>query len=130
MICRFCGNEIADNAEYCFVCGQRIAADEASAQAPVEPASEEIPAEASLLPVAEPAAKEDYADVAPADVQKAGKFTRFVCFLFPLIGLIIYMLHAKKGRTGKKNSVANATMSGVCFYLIVAIAAVVIKTMF
>ena len=66
----------------------------------------------------------------PADVQKAGRFTRFICFLFPLIGVIIYLIRAKQGQTGKKRSVANATMTGVCFYLILAIAAVVMKTMF
>ena len=129
MICRFCGNEIADNAEYCFVCGQRVTADEPPAQQP-QNVSEAPQAESSPLPVAEPASPEDYADVDPVDVQKAGKFTRFVCFLLPLIGVIIYLIRAKQGQTGKKKSVANATMSGVCFYLIVAIAAVVMKTMF
>ena len=129
MICRFCGNEIADNAEYCFVCGQRVTA----AKPPVQQ-TQNVPeapqAESSPLPVAEPASPEDYADVDPVDVQKAGKFTRFVCFLLPLIGAIIYLIRAKQGQTGKKKSVANATMSGICFYLIVAIVAVVMKTMF
>ena len=128
MICRFCGNEIADNAEYCFVCGQRAAADAAQP----EPPEAEAPAggEPQVAPVAEPAAPADYAAVDPADVQKAGRFTRFICFLFPLIGVIIYLIRAKQGQTGKKRSVANATMFGVCFYLILAIAAVVMKTMF
>ncbi len=127
MICKFCGNEIADNAEYCFVCGQRVTPDPAQP----EPARAEAPAEeAQVAPVAAPASPEEYAAVDPLDVQKAGKFTRFVCFICPLIGAVIYMIRAKKGQTGKKKSVANATMSGVCFYLIAAMIAVVMKTMF
>lgn len=128
MICRFCGNEIADNAEYCFVCGQRVVLDAAQ---PEQPETETpFAEEPQVAPVSEPASPGEYADVAPADVQKAGKFTRFICFICPLIGVVIYLVCAKKGKTGKKKSVANATMSGVCFYLILAILAVVIKTMF
>ncbi len=133
MICKFCGNEIEDAAGYCFVCGQKAAAAEADAPAPQdEPVSvPDASAEtAQPLPVAAPGDPADYADVNPADVQKAGKFTRFVCFLFPLIGVIIYMIRAKQGQTGKKHSVADATMSGVCLYLIAAIVVVVMKSMF
>jgi len=128
MICRYCGNEIADNAEYCFVCGQRVASDET----PAQPAAQSGPAPepAAALPVAAPASLEEYAAVDPADVQKAGNFTRFVCFLLPFIGVIIYLIRARQGQTGKKRSVANATMSGVCLYLVVAIIAVIGKTMF
>ena len=128
MICRFCGNEIADNAEYCFVCGQRVTADNAQPEPPKPEAP--VQDEPQVAPVSEPAAPEEYAAVDPADVQKAGKFTRFICFLCPLIGVIIYLIRGKQGQTGKKKSVANATMSGVCFYLIIAIVVVVMKSMF
>ena len=129
MICKFCGNEIDDHSQFCFVCGQKIDAPAPEAQAKPDALPTE-PAGAETLPVAEPAAAEDYAAVDPKDVQKAGKFTRFICFICPLIGAIIYMIRAKQGETGKKHSVANATMSGVCLYLIIGILLVVKKSMF
>lgn len=129
MICKFCGNEIDDHSQFCFVCGQKIDAPAPEAQAQTDALPAE-PASAETLPVAEPAAAEEYAAVDPKDVQKAGKFTRFICFICPLIGAIIYMIRAKQGETGKKRSVANATMSGVCFYLIIGILFVVKKSMF
>lgn len=129
MICKFCGNEIDDHSQFCFVCGQKIDAPAPEAQAKPDALPAE-PAGAETLPVAEPAAAEEYAAVDPKDVQKAGKFTRFICFICPLIGAIIYMIRAKQGETGKKHSVANATMSGVCLYLIIGILLVVKKSMF
>ncbi len=129
MICKFCGNEIDDHSQFCFVCGQKIDAPAPEAQAKPDALPAE-PAGAETLPVAEPAAAEEYAAVDPKDVQKAGKFTRFICFICPLIGAIIYMIRAKQGETGKKRSVANATMSGVCLYLIIGILLVVKKSMF
>ncbi len=139
MVCKYCGNEIDDHSEFCFVCGQNIASQPADDQADAAAAPDtsaqtgETLREADgaqPLPVAEPAAAEDYAAVDPKDVQKAGKFTRFVCFICPLIGAILYMVCAKKGETGKKHSVANATMSGVCFYLVIAILLVIRNSMF
>ena len=129
MICKCCGNEIDDHSQFCFVCGQKIDAPVPEAQAQTDALPAE-PASAETLPVSEPAAAEEYAAVDPKDVQKAGKFTRFICFICPLIGAIIYMIRAKQGETGKKRSVANATMSGVCLYLIIGILFVVKKSMF
>lgn len=131
MVCKFCGNEIEENAAFCFVCGQKISAADVQEEStqPEPPANPPQP-EPETLPVAEPASPEEYADVDPVDVQKAGRFTRFVCFVCPLIGALIYLIRAKRGQTGKKRSVANATMSGVCFYLIAAIVFVVMKSMF
>ena len=131
--CLKCGNALADGAKFCTVCGttapapQSAPAPEAQAKPDALPAE---PAGAETLPVSEPAAAEEYAAVDPKDVQKAGKFTRFICFICPLIGAIIYMIRAKQGETGKKRSVANATMSGVCLYLIIGILLVVKKSMF
>ena len=131
MNCKFCGNEIEENAEFCFVCGQKISGEPADQPAQSEaPAAETQAPAAEPIPVAVPADAEDYADVTPAQVQKAGRFVRFISFICPLIGAIIYMVYAKRGQTGKKQSVANATMSGVCLYLIVAILFVVKKSMF
>ena len=129
MICKFCGNEISDNSVFCFVCGQQIAAQPADAAAPAADAPQEPPAP-EPVPVQEPAPAEEYAAVDPKDVQKAGKFIRFLCFICPLLGAILYMVSVKRGETGKKHSIANATMSGVCFYLAVAMLIVIKKSMF
>ena len=59
MICKFCGNVIEDSSDFCFICGQKVAAEEAPAFAAEEPAAEvpateEAPAvaEAPVAPVA------------------------------------------------------------------------------
>ena len=31
MICKFCGNVIEDNSDFCFICGQKNPAEEAAA---------------------------------------------------------------------------------------------------
>ncbi len=36
MICKFCGNVIDDNSDFCFICGQKNPAEEASAPAAAE----------------------------------------------------------------------------------------------
>ncbi len=36
MICKFCGNVIDDNSDFCFICGQKNPAEEAPAPAPAE----------------------------------------------------------------------------------------------
>lgn len=132
MICRFCGNEIDDNSDFCFVCGQKTGAAPEPEEEPTQDAPDTEIAEetAEPLPVSEPADPEEYADVDPVEREKAGRFVRFISFLCPLIGVIIYASYTKKGKIGKKNSVANATMSGVCFYLIIAMIVVVKKSMF
>ena len=127
MTCKYCGNEIDDGSDVCFVCGQKIAG-EPETEEPAQDAPAE--ADAQPIPVSEPADPEEYADVEPADVEKAGKFARFISFVFPLIGWFIYASHRKHGRTGKMNSIANAAWSGVCFYLAIAIVIVVKSSMF
>lgn len=131
MICKFCGNEIDDHSEFCFVCGQKIPAQSGQEDLSNEPAAPAAdPDAAQVLPVSEPADAEAYANVGPKDVEKAGKFARFISFLCPLIGFILYAVYTKREQTGKKHSIANAAMSGVCFYLIIGILAVVKKSMF
>lgn len=64
MVCKFCGNEIDDNSDFCFICGQKVEAKEpAYAAAPaanVYTQPEAAPAEESVAeaaPVAEPVAE-------------------------------------------------------------------------
>ncbi len=79
MICKFCGNSIEDNSDFCFICGQKVEAEAAplqnaesndvfsqSAQAPaaVEAASAEAEAVAQAAPVAAPV---QVAEPAPMD---------------------------------------------------------------
>ena len=132
MICRFCGNEIDDDSDFCFVCGQKTGAAPEPDEEATETAAADAPAEetAEPLPVSEPADPAEYADVDPVDREKAGRFARFISFICPLVGLILYAVYTKKGKTGKKNSIANAAMSGVCFYLVIAMIIVVKKSMF
>ena len=133
MICKFCGNEIDDNSDFCFVCGQKVTATPDDSDVTANETAADVPQDEAIpapLPVSEPASAQEYADVDPKEVQQAGKFTRFICFICPWIGVIIYLIRAKQGETGKKRSVANATMAGVCLYLVIAIAFVVKKSMF
>ena len=57
MVCKFCGNTIEDNSEFCFICGNKVIKDEIPAEAVyTQPAPAEIPVvavEAPVAPVAE-----------------------------------------------------------------------------
>ncbi len=75
MICKFCGNSIEDNSDFCFICGQKVEAAEpafqsassndvfSQAAAPEAPVAEAPAAEA---PVAEAVAEAPAAPVAEA----------------------------------------------------------------
>ena len=41
MICKFCGNVIEDNSDFCCICGQKVVAETPAYAAPVVPAEEE-----------------------------------------------------------------------------------------
>ena len=44
MVCKFCGNTIEDNSEFCFICGNKVIKDEIPAEAVyTQPAPAEIP---------------------------------------------------------------------------------------
>ncbi len=89
MICKFCGNEIDDGSDFCYICGQKVeepvpayaaadvysqpaAAPAAPAPAPVAPAPAPVaaapaPATPAPAPVAAPAAAPAVAPEAPAE---------------------------------------------------------------
>lgn len=98
MICKFCGNSIEDNSDFCFICGQKVepvqaetfaepAADDIYSEAPAEEAPvapEEVPVAPAEMPVAPeeaPVAPQNYqvpvaapvAPVAPVAPKKAKK---------------------------------------------------------
>lgn len=44
MVCKFCGNTIEDNSEFCFICGNKVMKEEAPAEAVfTQPIPEEVP---------------------------------------------------------------------------------------
>ena len=54
MVCKFCGNTIEDNSEFCFICGNKVIKDEIPAEAVyAQPAPAEIPVVATEAPVAD-----------------------------------------------------------------------------
>lgn len=117
MICKFCGNSIEDNSDFCFICGQKVENAEPAfqpapsndvfsqaAQAPVAPAAEAPAAEAPVAPAAAPEAAP--VQVAAAieepskkkgkkqkDPSKASKGLKFftTLFLAAFLGLAAFM---------------------------------------
>jgi uncharacterized membrane protein YcjF (UPF0283 family) len=54
MVCKFCGNTIEDNSEFCFICGNKVIKDEIPAEAVyAQPAPVEIPVVAAEAPAAD-----------------------------------------------------------------------------
>ena len=69
MVCKFCGNTIEDNSEYCFICGNKVIKDEIPAEAVyTQPAPVEIPVVAEA-PATE--AQPVYAQQVPVYTQQA-----------------------------------------------------------
>lgn len=65
MICKFCGNSIEDNSDFCFICGQKVEAEAPAFQPAASddvfsqsaaPAPEAVPPVAPVAPVAAPVA--------------------------------------------------------------------------
>ncbi len=92
MICNFCGNKIEDNAEFCFICGQKaslgkeVEADtsesvfsqmktETPAEAPVEAPAEETPVEAPVVATPEEAQAQELEQLLIVE-EPAGKKTK------------------------------------------------------
>ncbi len=86
MICKFCGNSIEDNSDFCFICGQKVenaaafqpaqSNDVFSQAASVQPAAAPVAPVAPAQPVQAPAAAPVQAPVAavPAEeLQKKGR---------------------------------------------------------
>ena len=76
MVCKFCGNTIEDNSEFCFICGNKVIKDEIPAEAVyAQPAPAEIPVVAAEAPAADAAVTYQqvpvYAQQAPIYAQQA-----------------------------------------------------------
>ena len=67
MVCKFCGNTIEDNSEFCFICGNKAIKDEIPAEAVfTQPKPAEVP-----VVTAEAPAQAVYAQPAPVYAQPA-----------------------------------------------------------
>ena len=119
MICKYCGNQIDDNSDFCFICGQKV--ESVSEQKSV---AETVPADnytARNEAVAVMPETPFIIDEPLPDTAKASKFVRVISFIFAIIGFIIYAKKKKDGKEGEAISVLNAVMTGLCVKMGIAI---------
>ena len=96
MVCKFCGNTIEDNSEFCFICGNKVIKDEIPAEAVyTQPAPVEIPVVAEV-PVAEN--QPVYAQQAPVYAQQAPVYAQQA--------YVQQMPEPQKGKKAKKEKSA------------------------
>ena len=130
MICKFCGNEIDDGSDFCYICGQKVeepvpayaaadvysqpaAAPAAPVQAPVAPAPAPVAAAPAPAPVAAPAAAPAAVSESPAeqggkkkkakkvkDPNMASRAQRF--FSFVLFFIVGPILYKKEKKNGNE----------------------------
>lgn len=155
MVCKFCGNTIEDNSEFCFICGNKVIKDEIPAEAVyAQPAPAEIPVVAAEAPAADAVTYQQvpvYAQQAPIYAQQAyiqqmpepkkAKKTKSACskamkvfavifaatFVLQFIPWIWYKKAQKAGYEEKATAVLNATMTGLCVFMAI-ISVVLVKT--
>ena len=116
MICKYCGNQIDDNSDFCFICGQKVNPIDAE-NAPAGIAVQEkyyLDQNAPYDSAPDMSQNSDIFDEPEVEVVKASKFVRVISFIFAIIGLIIYAVKKKKGKDGEAISVLNAIMTGLC----------------
>lgn len=118
MICKFCGNEIDNGSDFCFICGQKVEAEvpafaaaggedvysqtdaAEAAEAPVEATEEAVVAEQDVPVAVEavPALEVPEAPAADDGIKRkkngkpknpANAFLRFICIVLPCIGQLI-----------------------------------------
>ena len=157
MVCKFCGNTIEDNSEFCFICGNKAIKDELPAEEVfAQPKPAEVPVVTADAPAADP--QTVYTQQAPIYTQqtpiyaqqvyvqtvepkkakkackstlsKAAKFFAVVfaaTFILQFIPWIWYKNAKKAGYEEKATAVLNATMTGLCIFMAI-ICVVLIKT--
>ena len=119
MICKYCGNQIDDNSDFCFICGQKVEQnnDQNSFDETAPADNYAVQSEAVAVMPESPAIFEE----SLPDTAKASKFVRVISFIFAIIGLIIYAKKKKNGKEGEAISVLNAVMTGLCVKMGIAI---------
>ena len=156
MVCKFCGNTIEDNSEFCFICGNKAIKDEIPAEEVfTQPQPTEVPVVTADAPAADPQAVYTqqapvYAQQAPIYAQQAyvqqivepkkakkgksscSKAAKFFAALFSATFILqfipwIWYKNAKKAEYEEKaTSVLNSIMVGLCIFMAV-ICVVLIK---
>ncbi|MCM1363557.1 MAG: zinc-ribbon domain-containing protein [Faecalibacterium sp.] len=141
MICKFCGNEIDDGSEFCFICGQKVEVaapayavagnDVYSQAATAEPVAPVEAAPVASAPVEAPAVPVEDGKKKKKEKNPANGFLRFICVILPvlgqLIGLCAYSKAKKKGDEAKAIAILNSTMRGLCLWMAVIIVVMFIK---
>lgn len=131
MICKFCGNSIEDNSDFCFICGQKVeqeAASFASAESndvfsqstqAVTEAAEPVQAEeAQVVPVENPAeAPAQQTEVAPVVCPIQAGATNVQC---PYQNAPAQ--DAKKGKKNKKNKDKSQPTKALKFFTVLFLA--------
>lgn len=114
MFCKYCGKEIDENAAFCPFCGAEQR-DESAGQ-------EEQPRQAP--PYGQPhypPYQQPYRD--PADARSGG--FAFLCFLFPVIGLILYLVW-KDTMPLRAKSCGKGALIGVIVYAVFLILCIIL----
>ena len=81
--CTNCGKELADDAKFCSGCGTAVAEPQIEAAPQYEP-----------QPAPQPAPQQTYTPAAAPDEPNVGM--NILCFLIPLVGLILYLTEKDK----------------------------------
>ena len=95
MVCKFCGNTIEDNSEFCFICGNKVLKEEAPAEAVfTQPVPEEVPVVTAEAPAVDPQAVYAAPQGAPVYTQQAPIYAQQV-----YVQQIAEPKKAKKGKS-------------------------------
>lgn len=149
MVCKFCGNTIEDNSEFCFICGNKAIKDEIPAEEVfTQPQPAEIPVVTAEAPAVDTQAV--YTQQAPIYAQQVyvqqivepkkakkgksscSKAAKFFAALFAATFILqfipwIWYKNAKKAEYEEKAiSIINSIMVGLCIFMAV-ICGVLIK---
>ncbi len=154
MVCKFCGNTIEDNSEFCFICGNKAIKDEIPAEEVfTQPQPTEVPVVTAEAPAAAPAVDSQavYTQQAPIYAQQVyvqqvvepnkakkgksvcSKAAKFFAAFFSLTFILqfipwIWYKNAKKAEYEEKaTSILNSIMVGLCIFMAI-ICVVLIKT--
>lgn len=147
MICKYCGSEIDDGSDFCYICGQKVEAEQtvyASANdnvysQPAQSVEETVSQPVAETPI-ETTVQQPEIQTQPAPVQPevetkkgkkkkkekvkdpavASKGIKFVAFLFAIIGLILYKKAKKAGYQEKATVILNTLMLGLCIKMAIA----------
>ena len=106
MVCKFCGNTIEDNSEFCFICGNKVMKDEAPAEAVFAQAA---PAEVAVVTAEAPEAADTQAVYAAP--QGAPVYTQQA----PIYAQQVYVQQITEPKKAKKKSKSTCSKAAKFF---------------